>query len=328
MQRVEREEFARTAAISKLSVRRAYIDYRRNNLNEAMLHARKSIDYAKQQTDPEPLLRAYHVESFILVALGKAREASELMQEARAVARASKSALRIWSVETSSVELALMLGDTEAVSLWEEKRGQSINQPFSSVYERESILAAKWALVQGDFQKATSLIAMLRPQSVVRQRLDSILTMDIIHAAALNAMGATDEARTVLETAVAFAQPEGYLRPFVNYASDLHELLLSLRKSMQGSVRIYIPEIIKACNAELQPASSKKSIELEFGVVLTPRETEMLQFVYAGMTNKEIAETTFVSLSTVKTHVNRIFSKLDVGNRQEMIVRVRELGLV
>ena len=52
---------------------------------------------------------------------------------------------------------------------------------------------------------------------------------------------------------------------------------------------------------------------------LTPREAEILQFIATGMSNKEIAATAFVSLSTVKTHINHIFQKLDVGNRKDMI---------
>ena len=152
--------------------------------------------------------------------------------------------------------------------------------------------------------------------------------MDIIHTAALNASGQADEARAILEPAVEFAQNEGYVRPFVEYASHLFELLLSLRKSTQGPVRIFIPELIKACKSELQPATGRKGVELEFGVVLTPRETEVVKMIYARMTNKEIAETTFVSMSTVKTHVNRVFGKLGVGSRDEMIVCVRKLDLI
>ena len=173
MQRVERERFARSPALAKLSVRQAYIDYRRNKLHEAMAHARTSIEYAKHETDPDPLLRAYHVETFIQAALGKPREAAELIEEAREIARTSRSALRMWFIETIAVEVALMLGDLETVSHWAERHEVGIDQPFSSGYERESLLLAKWSLVQGDYPKAIAIISSLRPQSVARQRFDS-----------------------------------------------------------------------------------------------------------------------------------------------------------
>ncbi len=52
---------------------------------------------------------------------------------------------------------------------------------------------------------------------------------------------------------------------------------------------------------------------------LTPREEEVLQLILAGMTNREIAKTLFISENTVKTHVRNIFSKYDVGSRAELI---------
>ena len=52
---------------------------------------------------------------------------------------------------------------------------------------------------------------------------------------------------------------------------------------------------------------------------LTPRERELTELIYAGKSNKEIAESLFLSESTVKTHIYNIFRKLDVKNRVEVI---------
>ena len=52
---------------------------------------------------------------------------------------------------------------------------------------------------------------------------------------------------------------------------------------------------------------------------LTPRERELMELIYAGMSNKEIAETLFLSESTVKTHIYNIFRKLEVKNRVGVI---------
>jgi DNA-binding CsgD family transcriptional regulator len=52
---------------------------------------------------------------------------------------------------------------------------------------------------------------------------------------------------------------------------------------------------------------------------LTAREQEVLQLIISGKANREIAETLFISVSTVKTHVRNIFSKYDVGSRAELI---------
>lgn len=61
---------------------------------------------------------------------------------------------------------------------------------------------------------------------------------------------------------------------------------------------------------------------------ITDREREVLQLLAAGRSNKEIARHLGVSPNTVKTHVARLFEKLDVGRRTEAIGLARELGLV
>lgn len=61
---------------------------------------------------------------------------------------------------------------------------------------------------------------------------------------------------------------------------------------------------------------------------LTEREQEVLFLVAEGLKNREIAERLFVTLGTVKSHVNSIYGKLDVRNRVEAVARARELSLL
>ena len=61
---------------------------------------------------------------------------------------------------------------------------------------------------------------------------------------------------------------------------------------------------------------------------LTEREREVLLLVARGLSNQDIAATLFVSLATVKTHVNRILGKLDLHSRAQAVVTAYETGLV
>ena len=60
---------------------------------------------------------------------------------------------------------------------------------------------------------------------------------------------------------------------------------------------------------------------------LTPRQLEVVRLLKQGMSNQKIADTLFVSLPTVKTHIAAIFKTLDVKSRAETISKVHQLGL-
>jgi DNA-binding NarL/FixJ family response regulator len=60
---------------------------------------------------------------------------------------------------------------------------------------------------------------------------------------------------------------------------------------------------------------------------LTDREREILDLIAAGRNNEEIAGQLFLSLKTVRNYVTNIFTKLQVVDRAQAIVRAREVGL-
>ena len=61
---------------------------------------------------------------------------------------------------------------------------------------------------------------------------------------------------------------------------------------------------------------------------LSARELDVLELLEKGFSNKEIADKLFVSLNTIKTHLAKIYQKLNVSRRTQAIQKARELGIL
>ncbi|HEV7606710.1 MAG TPA: response regulator transcription factor [Steroidobacteraceae bacterium] len=76
------------------------------------------------------------------------------------------------------------------------------------------------------------------------------------------------------------------------------------------------------------PAPFEPNVKAQQTLGVSERELEVLQLLAAGRSNKEIARELDVSPNTVKTHVAKLFGKLEARRRTEAISRARELGIL
>jgi len=79
---------------------------------------------------------------------------------------------------------------------------------------------------------------------------------------------------------------------------------------------------------ERRVESGKKRREERLAEPLTDREVEVLRLLVLGKTNREVAQSLRLSLSTIKSHVQRLITKLGVSDRTQAAVRAVELGLL
>jgi DNA-binding NarL/FixJ family response regulator len=93
-------------------------------------------------------------------------------------------------------------------------------------------------------------------------------------------------------------------------------LLGALRLVLSGGV--YVPPLM----LDAPPAPSRND-----AAELSPRQVEVLRLVARGLTNKEVSQVLGIAPGTVKSHIVRIYEILDVTNRTEAAMRMRELGL-
>jgi len=95
-------------------------------------------------------------------------------------------------------------------------------------------------------------------------------------------------------------------------------------KTLLASLEIAISNHA-ADNNKKMPVLTLDKINKHLLSPLSDREFEVVQLIYEGITNNQIAEKIFVSVNTVKTHLKNIYLKLDANTRYGVIVRLREL---
>jgi LuxR family maltose regulon positive regulatory protein len=129
-----------------------------------------------------------------------------------------------------------------------------------------------------------------------------------------------------LETALHLAEPEGYIRSFIDEGSVMAKLLIAYLKVQQGirlsdgpSVSLaYVKQLLQALNVTPKEELSLKKI-------LTDQETRILLLIGNGLSNKEIAHRLNITSETVKTHIKNVYRKLRVNNRVQALQRAEEL---
>jgi LuxR family maltose regulon positive regulatory protein len=198
---------------------------------------------------------------------------------------------------------------------------------------------------QGHFlHEAAEIINRLLAAAEAKGWWGHVIELSLLRALLCQTQGDTAAMRVSLERALTLAEPEGYVRLFVDEGAPMTELL---RQAQSRGIRPdYVSKLLAALDAGEQgsrgareqegdvqehfspaplPPSTPAPLLVES---LTERELELLRLVADGYSNQEIAQELFLAIGTVKKHLNNIFGKLGVSSRTQAVARARELDLL
>jgi LuxR family maltose regulon positive regulatory protein len=192
--------------------------------------------------------------------------------------------------------------------------------------EAIDLAAARALIARGDppsVERAVEIAGRVLDRAVSENRIGVQIEALALRALARWTRGDGPGALTLLEQALTLAEPERYVRLFVDLGSPMARLL------REAQARDVMPEYV---NRLIEAFGSGSGTPIDRGLALaeplSPRELEILHLMAAGLTNREIASSLYISAETVKKHSGSIYAKLGAGNRTEAAAKARELGVL
>jgi LuxR family maltose regulon positive regulatory protein len=216
-----------------------------------------------------------------------------------------------------------------------QRCGLSIDQELNHVREREYLTLVRVLITQRRLDEAKQWLANLL--QLAQGRTGSVIEILMLQGFALHASGEVNQAIERLSRALSLAEPEGYIRLFVDEGVPMARLLVQLhssRKSDQPGSTGYQEKLLALLGRTHDeglphpPAVVAGPGTYPLGEPLSERELEVLRLIVAGYSNREIADRLFIEVSTVKWHINALYGKLQVESRTKAIARARELNIV
>jgi len=296
----------------------------------AAQHLQKSFELGRQTTIVDWAYRKSLTQARLKESEGDLDNALDLLDEAqRFYVRTPQPNLR--PVDAIKAQVYLKQRKLSKAQEWAHKSGLSLLDTPDYLHEFERLALTRVALAEyqndPNDQPWLDTLGLLERQLTLAEkqnRLRSRIDILILQALAFHANGDIAKALAPLEQAMMLAEPEGFLRIFVDEGKPMVEILSKLNAKILNS---YAKRIL----ALLEPSRNGLSLSVTPQPLIEPlseRELEVLRLIAQGLSNQEITQKLFVALSTVKGHNLRIFAKLQAKSRTEAVAHARELGLL
>jgi LuxR family maltose regulon positive regulatory protein len=308
----------------------AFILYEWNDLEAAALYNRQALELARLSRNMEAITWSYYELAHISLVQGDERGAMEYLEKAdRTVPDALPYWAHPWQVNFHTL-CALLQNNLVDAARWGAAFSEAPTQGQTSYIHISSHLLAyipiRLLIAQGNKTEAAKQLQVMYDRAVQTGAQYLMIRYRVYQALAADN---EESALEFLSEALTMAEPEGYIRTFIDEGELLKPLL---EKALsQGITPEYTRKLLAIIEAEeRQKRKMKKGdgASSPYQSLLSERELEVLRLMAEGLSNQQIADRLIISLSTVKNHVHNILEKLNVQGRTQAVTQARELEII
>ena len=293
--------------------------YERNELTEAADQVQHGIQLSLQSGGSEIQMSAYRVIAAIQQSLNDSGGALDSLQKLDNLARSTTvSSFEHARNASIHVLIALAQGDLSTAMEWAERiEEDGDTSPF---YAQLNLTPARVLIAQKRKTEASEDLKKRHQQAV-----EGNWQYGQIEIRVLQALAATDPVSSLafITDALQQAQPEGYMRIFVDKGEKLITLLNQAKR--RGIATDYVTKILAVLQEEVKTRRllGKTAIQLyakSQTQPLSPREWEIAEAIAQGLNNRDISSILFISVRTVDAHVRNILDKLELSSRSQVAI--------
>ncbi len=315
-QAIQEARGAPTAA--QVQIFLATILYEWNDLDaaeEQLTQARKASEFiGNLAIQPEIFRLMAHIQQ----ARGEPAAASEFLKQLDGLSQGNESPMVRAMFAALRADLALTQSDIPSAAHWAGQMTEGIDPAALGLFV--GLTQARLSLAQGRLSEAGTILAGMYASVATMG-----LVANMIEFRALQAVAAQtpNDALGFLREALTMAQPEGFIRTFVDLGEPM-KFLLERLKSEGGELKEYVLILLSAFGGESARGTHPQPLVEE----MSERELEILRLLANGLSNREIAERLVITVGTTKSHVHHILEKLGTESRMQAVAKAREIGLV
>ncbi len=319
-----------------------------NELGEANRHLTQGLEMGRKWQIGGDILRdGYLFQARLKQAQGDMAGALDVIRQAQELTQVHQS-VPDFNLPIAACRARLMLaqavstgdaGYLEAVEQWVETRDLRADGSIHSLNDEiEHLIWTRLLIARNEPDRALQVLTQLLQAPEAGGRSGRVIEILTLQALAWQALGDTEQALNTLKRALLPAEPEGYIRLFVDESEPMKQLLR--QATSRGITPSYVNQLLIVFGAGEQGRKEVGEKDLPLAPLprrspaspliepLSERELDVLCLLRTDLSGPEIAVELAVSTNTVKTHIKNIYSKLNAHSRYEAVERAKQLDML